>query len=52
MPNAAEIIERMAAELEIYKLFAVARGFSDKDAVRKDVAALLQKSLADEDQSE
>jgi len=48
MPNAAEIIERMAGELEIYKLFATAKGFPDKEAVLKEVTALLQRD-ADED---
>ena len=52
MPNAAEIIKEMSASLEIYKLFAKARGFADEDAVMKDVEAMLQRSLAGQDQSE
>jgi len=52
MPNAAEIIERMAGELEIYKLFAMAKGFPDKEAVMKEVTAILQRDPADEAQPE
>ena len=43
MPNAAEIIERMAGELEIYKLFATVKGFPNKEAVMKEVLAQLQR---------
>lgn len=43
MPDAAEIIERMAGELEIYRLFALAKGFPTKEDVLKEVTVLLQK---------
>ena len=50
MPNAAEIIRELTAELEIYKLFAKARGFKNYEAVMIDVEAQLDRSLAEESQ--
>ena len=47
MPNAAEIIERMAGELEIYRLFALAKGFPTKEEVLKEVTSLLQDATQD-----
>jgi len=47
MPNAAEVIERLAGELEIYKLFAMSKGCPTKDDVMREITILLEKEPED-----
>ena len=47
MPSAADVIERLAGELEIYKLFAMAKGCPTKEDVMREVAALIQRDDPD-----
>jgi len=42
MPNAAEIIRELAAKLELYRMFAMTKGFLTDEAVAREVAAKLQ----------
>jgi len=52
MPNAPEIIERMAGELEVYRLFARAMGCPTKEDVLIKLDKLLQKGIEDEETDE
>ena len=52
MPNNAEIIKELSAKLELYRLFALSRGFSTEEAVQREVTALLQRDLDDNSQPE
>ena len=45
MPNNAEIIRELSAKLELYRLFALAKGFSSDEDVLSEVTALLQRDL-------
>ncbi|MCL2299058.1 MAG: hypothetical protein FWC27_02785 [Firmicutes bacterium] len=49
MPNAGEIIERLAGELEIYRLFAYSHGLFTREDVEKAVHQMLAKPDAEED---
>ena len=42
MPNAAEIIKELAAKLELYRMFAMTKGFLTDEAVAQEVAEKLQ----------
>ena len=50
MPNNAEVIQELSAKLELYRLFALAKGFSSDEEVLKEVTALLQRDLDDNSQ--
>jgi len=50
MPNNAEVIKELSAKLELYRLFALAKGFSSDEEVMKEVTALLQRDLDDNSQ--
>jgi len=50
MPNNAEIIKELSAKLELYRLFALAKGFPTEEAVLKEVTELLQRDLDDNSQ--
>ena len=52
MLNNAEIIKELSAKLELYRLFALAKGYSSDEAVLKAVMALLQRDLDDNSQPE
>jgi len=43
MPNSAEIIEKLAAKLELYRMFAITRGYASDDAVEEEVKKKLQE---------
>jgi len=47
MPNNAEIIRELSAKLELYRLFALAKGFPSDEDVLREVTALLQRGLDD-----
>lgn len=43
MPNAAEIIKELASKLEIYRMFAMSKGYLTDEAVSQEVTESLQK---------
>lgn len=49
MPNAGEIIERLAGELEIYRLFAFSQGLFTREDVEKAVRQMIAKPDEEDD---
>jgi len=49
MPNAGEIIERLAGELEIYRLFAYSQGLFTREDVEKAVQQMIAETNEKDD---
>ena len=50
MPNNAEILQELSTKLQLYRMFALAKGFPTDEAVQVEVEALLQRDLDDNSQ--
>ncbi|MCL2445355.1 MAG: hypothetical protein FWD06_01105 [Oscillospiraceae bacterium] len=51
MANSAEIIEKLSAKLEAYRMFATARGYDTDEQVMDDVKAMLQHFANDDNKA-
>ena len=47
MLNGAEMIRDLSAKLEVYRMFAVTRGFASDDAVEEEVKKMLDEYAKD-----